>query len=244
MGFPVNLYSDAYKRMVDFIVESNTGGSVENLARDLLNRAQEQLRMYRMWEELTRRETLTVNSSNNSYLPTDCGEIIGIYHDSDNDGRPDWWYWNRSKRVDQGYYFGNDFDRLSGYSRYFHFFTAPNHTPILWYVRTLEAFVGTNTSGDDTEYSFFPLDLLVVTAQIIHRSEQDIIENSYEVLELRRQQLLADYEQSHQWINADMGMEVNDANGDLVYMNEYNLSGGGSRDASPHDNDYDDRGTW
>lgn len=242
MAYPNQVYSDAYKRLTDWLVESNTGGAVTNLARDLLNRAQEELRMYRPWEELSKHEPLTVNSDKSAYLPADCGEIIGIYHDSDNDGRPDWWYWNRSKRVDDGYYFTNDFSRLNGYQRAFHFYAAPSYTPIVWYVRTLEAFTGTGLDTDDVEYSFFPLDLLLVTAQIIHRSEEDLMDGSYAQLVIRKEKLLADYEEAHQFINVDMRMNVTDYDGELVGMDEYSMIGGQTTDISPYDNDVDLRG--
>jgi len=242
MGFPNNVYATAYNRMKDWLIESNSGGAVTDLARDLLNRAQEELRMYRMWEELSKREALTVNAQKVAFLPDDCGEVLGIYHDSDGDGRPDYWYWNRSKRPDDGYFSINDFDRLGGYQRSFQFYNAPSHTPILWYVRTLEEFEGTGLASDDKEYSFFPLDLLLVTAQVIHRGEEDVVDGSIGVLQARKNQLLTDYEEAHQWINTDLRMDVNDVDGNEVIIEEYSLLGTGHQNLSRYDNDQDYRG--
>lgn len=235
MAYGSEVFSTAYNRMKDWLIEANDGGNVTDLALDLLNRAQERLRMYRPWEELVKQQALTVSSKTAS-LPSDCGEILALWHDSDSDGHPDFYYYNRSRRVDTGYRMTDSFTKAAGHARTITFYAAPSYTVYLEYIIKLDDF-----ANSGTEYSFFPIDLLVAQAQIIHYTEQDLVDEGYRAVFDNWQRLLVDYEQAHSWRNIDMRWEITDDQNNDVEQEVYSLIDGPDVEPTNSDPSYDNR---
>lgn len=232
-----SLYSDIYNRLLDWMSDvANTGGNVSNRARDLLNRAQEQLRIYRAWDGLLKRSQLTVTDKV-ATLPDDCREIVRVWHDSDSDGKPDFYYYQDSKRPDDGYYITDTFAKATGHTRTMTFYAAPSYDPYVEYIHSLDEF-----TGDGTEYSYFPGELLLATAQLIHVTESGIVGNEYSAIERRQSHLMLDYEQSHQYQNIDPRSVQNDDDGVEIELEDFNLYDGAGGIVSHFDNDYDLRG--
>lgn len=236
--------SKAYQRLLDWLDDcANTGGNVSNLALDLMNRAQEELRIYRPWSDLVRTTDLTL-TDNAATLDDVVGEVFAAYADTDDDGLPDKWFWNSSKRVDDGYVIRDAFAKDTGHSRTITFYRAPSNTVTLEYITKLEDFVVADVDEDDDSYaaaySFFPNSLLVARAQRIHALEGGVPDpNEYNGLMDREKDLLTDYSQSHEYINIDMRMELLDDDAVGVDLETYSMDLGSDGIAAPYTNDYD-----
>lgn len=224
------LYATFSKRLTDWLRE--VGGEVTDLTLDLCNRAQDWLWLRRDWEDLIVRQTLSLTDKSAS-LPSNFGRVLRVWHDSDEDGKPDYYYY-RQARYDDGYYISDSFTKAAGHSKTITFFQDPTHTVTLEYIKTLDHFVG---SGD--EYSFFTPDLLIRTAQKIHIEESDLVGKEYEAIINSHAELLRDYEVAHQYRNSDMRMESLDDHGDPIETESYNLIGDTDRWNGGYSNDYD-----
>jgi hypothetical protein len=223
-------YSTFSKRLDDWLIE--LGGEVTNLTLDLFNRAQDWLLLRRDWEDLIVRYELTL-SNDSASLPSDLSRILRVWHDSDGDGKPDFYYYAYA-RHDDGYYVSDSFTKSGGHSKTATFYRTPSHTPTVEYIKTLEHF-----TGSGVEYSFFPPDLLLRTAQKTHIEEADLVGNEYQAIINSHAEMLRDYEASHQYRNRDMRSEVLDDHGDPIDVEQYNLSGDTDRWNDGYDNSYD-----
>lgn len=231
-----DLFSNVYNRYLDWLNDqANTGGNVTNNALDTINRAQRNLWQYRAWCELVKTASLTVTNLVAS-LPSDYGRLISMWHDSDSDGKPDFYYYLEG-RPDNGYRLRDPFTKAGGHSRTVTFFRAPSYTPQIEYQFALDDFTNVGT-----EYSFFPEDLLFAEAQLIHVADGAFIAgNDINTIEKRRNELRRDFEDAHQWLNADMRMQSNDSFGHEVQQEEYAMDGEmSSGTARHHEADYDD----
>lgn len=232
-GFHSDVFSTIKNRMLDWLQFSNTGGNVTDLALDLLNRAQRELWNYRAWEYLVTRANLTVTNKA-ATLPAGFGKVIRVFSDTNADGLPDFYYYNRSSRADDGYRLSDAFVKATGHAWTMTFWSAPQNTVTLEYQIVLEDFAGT-----DTEYSFFPGELLLARAQKIHITEAALVGNEYTAIVTREKELLLDYEHAHHYRNMDMRMELNDENGTQIENEEFDLAGGTRSAANSFDNTYD-----
>lgn len=223
-------YSTFSKRLDDWLRES--GGEVVNLTLDLINRAQDWLWVHRDWDELVTRLELTVTNKA-ATMPADFGRVVRVGHDADGDGLMDYFYYAYG-RVDDGYYWKNDFTKAAGHVRSLVFYRDPTHAPTLEYVRALDHF-----EGSGTEYSFFPPDLVVRTAQKIHIGEADIGKNEYGIIVQEHAELLRQYERTHMHRNRDMRNIVLDNEGDEIDTEQYNLGGDGDHWNDVYSNSYD-----
>ena len=234
-NYDVNLYA-TFKQQLDDTITGESGDSTVDLVLAYFNRAQDFLWQRRPWQELITRVQLTMTTSTTASLPAACGRLIRVWYDSDSDGRPDKYFFNNGK-YDDGYYITNTFTKAGGHVRTISFYRGPDHTPYIEYLRLLERFTGTG-SGD--EYSYFPPNLLVKTAQKIHIEESDLVGNEYKAILDAWAEEIRDYEQSHQWLNIDMRMQNNDDAGDPIETEQYNLETATSeRYNDGYDNSYD-----
>lgn len=226
-------YATFKLRLDDWLREE--GGDVTDLSKDLLNRAQAELWMYRNWDGLVKRYQLTL-SSNAGSMPTDFGGmgLIRVYVDTNGDGKPDKYYYRESD-TNQGYKLVNTFAKATGHSWVMTFFSTPPANPYIVYKVLLDDFTGV---GD--EYSYFPPDLLLATAQKIHIEEADLVGNEYEAILRRQAQLLRDYEQNHQYQNNAPEMNPLDESQQQLESDGFDLQGG-SEDLKldDFDNSYD-----
>lgn len=210
-------YAQISARLDDWL--ESQGGSVTNLTLDLLNRAQQSLSQYLPWEYLRKRTTLTV-SNKTAALPADLDRINSVYHDSDGDGRPDFFYYNQSTFADNGYKITDSFTAASGHSLALSFYAAPTNTPYIDYQAAIANFAGTGT-----EYSFFPGDMLLLEAQYIHTVEMGLVGNEYTTIVTRREEQLRDYRQAHHNIDHDQRMVQNDWHGEPTQSSQYTMDG-------------------
>ena len=234
-GFHSDLYATIEKRLLDWLPYADTGGNVTNLAKDLLNRAQRELWQYRAWENLIKRQDLTLTAKAAS-LPADFGRVVSVFHDTDGDGMPDFYYFNRSAYADNGYRIADVFVKATGHAWTITFWASPSSTPTLEYQAILEDFAGTGT-----EYSFFPGDLLMLTAQKIHGAEADMVGAEFGVNKQAWQESIRDYEQANQWVNINSEMNLVDAVGQTVEMETFDLFEGSGDVRNSFDNSYDNR---
>ena len=224
-------YSTFSKRLDDWLREA--GGEVEDLTLDLYNRALDFLLLEADWEELLVRYQLSSLSSNSQALPADCSRIVRCWHDSNGDGKPDWYYYEHAN-VETGYYLSSSFDINTGRSKTITFYRSPNYDPYIEYIKTL-----THFTGEGTEYSFFPHDLLTRTAQLIHIGEADLVGKEYEAILFQQDKMMRNYKTTHQYKNRDMASQINDNAGYPIEVEDYNLTADIDRNIGPYDNDYD-----
>jgi len=237
-GYHNDVFSTIRNRMLDWLSDvANEGNNITDLATDLLNRAQRELWEYRAWEYLLESGYSLTISSKAATLPSDFGRMVRVWHDTDGDNRPDFYYYNRSNRVDDGYYIVSGFTKAAGHTWTINFYNSPTQTVKIDYIKTLEDFTGTGT-----EYSFFPGELLLCTAQKIHITESDMIGPEYSAMRQRQLEMLANYEHANHYVNVDMRLEVVDDAGDRVETEEYDLGQGVGAIATNFDNSYDLRG--
>jgi len=220
------------KRLTDWL--NTSGGEVSNLPLDLLNRAQYRLWAYRAWEGLIVHQSLTL-SSNASSLPSDfAGAVVLVYIDTNSDGKPDMYFY-RNGNASSGYKLVDVFVKATGHAWTITFFATPGGTPVIVYPKALPDFEGTGT-----EYSFFPPDLLLAAAKVIHIEESDLVGPEYQAVLNSYATLLRDYEQSNQYQNTELRMSVLDDAGDEIGVDDYDLEGGSETDVSGvWDNDRD-----
>jgi hypothetical protein len=229
-----DLYSDIKNAYLDWMDDQeNTGGNVSDNALSTLNRAQANLERYDSWDLLVKDAALSL-SGVTANLPSDYGEMIGVYIDTNSDGKPDFWYYRDSTDCSNGYKIRTTFAKATGYSGTITFYGTPQNTPYIRYKPKLTAF-----TGSGTEYSFFPFDLLLVEAQYIHITESGLVGPDYDAIRTRRKELLRDFRQEHQYKNHDMRIVQNDDRGYPVYNGGYSMTGDMPVTKDGFDNDYD-----
>ena len=234
MSYYNETYANIENRLNDWLQVS--GGSVSNLALDLLNRAQDSLWEFDNWQQLVKEQDLTL-TDNACSLPADFGKVIAVGHDSDGDGKMDFWYFQDSPHADTGYKIRDTFTKAAGHSWTITFFTSPSNTVTLIYQVVLSDFEDSETA----EYSFFPADLLLLEAQYIHLVDSGQVDaNEHKALVSRRWEKLTDYWQAHQYRNVDMRMVQLDTHGDPIATEQYSMDGASDGlDVGDHDPDYD-----
>jgi len=209
------------------------GGNVSDLASDLLNRAQYQIWEANAWDRTVKNGLLTIANKSAS-LPSDFGREIFVYSDYDNDGKPDRRYY-RDGDTNTGYRIIDTFDKTTGHNKAITFFGDTESNMYIRYVPVLEDMV------NDADYSYFPSDLVLAKAQIIHISENGGDGNELNPLMLQFDKMMLDYIQRTQYKNNNMDMTVNDLQGNEISNPSYSLSDGESYNADYSD-EPNDRG--
>jgi len=219
-------------RLTDWL--NTAGGEVADLTLDLINRAQYRLSTYRAWDGLITHYSITLTNKA-ATLPADFyGAVCRVYIDTNTDLKPELYY-HRDAPAATGYRIVNTFTKAVGHVWTITFFSDPTYSPVLVYPKALPDFEGTGT-----EYSFFPPELLLAAAKVVHIEESDLIGDEYKAVQTQYLTLLRDYEQSHQHQNVEQRMAQIDQNGEELFISGYDLNGGESVDATGNfDNDYD-----
>jgi len=231
MAYNAELYSEIEPRLADWL--QNTGGSVSDLPLDLLNRSQHRIEGERQWSYLTVEATLTL-SGTSATLPADFGKLIALGLDPVGNGRISWFFVNRGKE-ERWYKIIPAFSKATGHAWTIKWETAPSSSPVIRYQKRLVDFVGTGT-----EYSFFPGELLLRTAQMIRIVEKGLSGPEMRAITDDRDRLFHDYKQAHQYEDAPMDMVQIDEAGNDLSMDIVSLDGNDlntSRDG--YDRSYD-----
>lgn len=158
---------------------------------------------------------------NSFYLPADMAAFTTIFLDSNLDGKPDMFLYRHARHHD-GYEIEDRFDKSTGHRWVVKFFTAPSYTPRCYYQRKLDDFLDDDVT---TQYSFFPGELLLRTAQLIHIEETGLTGAEVQVIINSQEKQIRDYEQAHNCVNNDLRMEVKDDNGHLITTEASDLQG-------------------
>lgn len=219
--FLTETYSNIEKRLTDIL--NTEGGEVSDLPLSLLNSAQDWLWHYRRWEGLIKKATLTLDADYKADMPADFGNgaLIRCYSDTDSDNKPDRYLFKEARHKD-GYTLRNTFTKAAGHSWEIQFYRSPASSPIIEYQAVLTHFTGTGT-----EYTYFPADLLLVTAHLIYLEEDEIRDAAgYQMVYNRKQELLRDYEQTHQSQNVEMAMIQLDDEWQEIATEGYDMEGG------------------
>ncbi len=224
MPYVNETYANISNRFKDWLTDqSNTGNNVANITKDTLNRAQSKLWLYRAWDDLLKEQDLTL-TSNSVALPADFGRVVKVFSDSDNDGKPDTYFYSNGSQ-DRGYYIRDTFTKAGGHVWTIYFYQSPSSTATLLYVVRL-----TDFEDSGTEYSFFPGDLVLRQAQLLHLEDSQLTDgNNYTAIKNDFDALMRDYEQAHQFVNEDGSPQTLDTEGQEIITEQYSLdSGGGS----------------
>jgi hypothetical protein len=224
-------YTSIYNLVSDFI--DFEGGNVSNLALDTINRAVQNLVNRRNWDFLVKDAALTITNKTGS-LPSDLGKIIQVYHDSDGDGMPDWYYYRNSKRDDHRYTVDYGFAKATGYAPTITFADGPQSTPRIKYQVYVDKFTGTGT-----EYSAFPANVVIAETMMLHAAEKGWNDGEYALLKDSWAKTIRDFEQAHQYQNNEPRQEVTDDNGDMVTQDDFGLDGDYDRGQGRYENSYD-----
>jgi hypothetical protein len=173
-------YATIQSRLLDFLTVANDG-NVANVALDLLNRAQQYLWQLSDWRGIVKTSPLAVSSSLEAVAPADFGRLLSMWWDANGDGVPDGFFDEMGGHDPaRAVSVISSFDKATGYSTKFRFSVSPQSAPNLTYVALLEDFAGTGT-----EYSFFPAELLLKCAEMLHLEEHGSRQN--ELNECRNQ---------------------------------------------------------
>lgn len=219
MSYWTTKYSDVAPRLKDWL-RVGDGGNVSDVALDLLNRAQDWLWQYKAWPYLAKTIQLTL-TNNAVTLPSDFGRVIDVYDDSNGDGYPDKRYFENNWDITRRYTLTDSFATATGHS-WVMTFNNPAAAPYLKYQKLLTAFAGTGT-----EYSFFPAQLIIRAAQIIHYDEKGIEGSDYSALKQSLEDELRDYQQATVQTNSARSVPLRDNVGQIVSVEHISLSGAG-----------------
>lgn len=220
MPYNNETYAEISPRLSDW-VQFSSGGNVGNPTLDLLNRAQNWLIDYLKWEGVTKRVTLSITNKV-ATLPSDLVAILSVYEDADSDGRPDTFYY-ASGNTGEGYLVTDSFTKAAGQAKTITFFNTPNNSVTLEYQGQLYDF-----TGEGTEYSFFPGELLIRTAQLIHIEETGLSGAEMGVIRNSQAKLAESYRAKSQYNNRKLSMRINDALGNEVFTPGFDLAEGES----------------
>lgn len=200
--------SDTYTSIKNVLSDwlQGEGSAVTDLELDLINRAKDYLARYRQWDELKKRLTLTLDSDGRTVtnFPTDIQAIVEVGLDTDGDGRLDYFFHRDDYRPGRGYYIVNSFTVAAGHSRAMVFNDPPSGDPVMVYHVSLADF-----AGSGTEYSYFPKELMIKTAQKLF-IEDSGAHDEYGVIDKAFREQMREYEQLHQYQNTAMHQEVLD----------------------------------
>ena len=235
MGYRTETYAQIANRLRGLLRYNSTGTYVTDLALDYLNRAQNWLTKYRNWSELTTRLQLTL-SGNSATLPVDFAKLETFAIDTNGDGKFER-YLGRNGSRDKGYYITNNFSKDTGHSFTVTFYIAQTSAPYIMYTKALDDF-----TGIDTEYSFYPGELLFRCAMWLYLEESK--GRIGEAVQARKalDDELRDYEHGHQWVDPPQEVRINDADNNEIYSPSVDLDGGGADSDSPpqyYSEDYD-----
>lgn len=225
MAYGAGTYAEYAKRIKDWMMHAATGANVTDRSLDLANRAQEWLMQYKDWSDLTITAALTV-SDNEADFPADFARMVNCNWDSDADGKPEGYFYSNGP-LNKGYVIVNTFTKAAGNSRVIKFFNTLGVAPRMTYVYNLDDF-----TGEDTEYSFFPGNLLLRTAQRLHIEEFGLTTKEMNQIIISQKEMLRDYTQAHHYVNQQLNRRINDAVGNEIIMQDVDLMGGvqGNRD--------------
>lgn len=191
---------------------------VSNLNLEYANRAQESLLSEAVlgWQYLTKTVQLTL-SNLVAALPSDYGLLINCYADTDSDGKPDYYYFKDGELL-EGFKLVPGFTKSGGHSFSIRFYQSPLEPVYIDYQAALE-----NFTGEGTEYSFFPKNLLFRKMQHLRCLDKGKLDE-WKALGIDFETDLDKFKSQHQNIAGTIGIQINDARGSRVVLPKCNLN--------------------
>jgi hypothetical protein len=231
-----DLYSDIAARFSNWLeVSTSDSEYITDLALDYINRAIGSLLLEapRGWDMLTKdRYTLTIGGTDGktAVLPTDCGSILLVYSDPNDDNIPTIRYYSG-----KDYEIDRSFSTSAGYSASLKFVEEVIYTMYLRY-----QVIPTIFTGSGTEYSPFPADLVLLSAQRIRCREKGL-NNEWQALKGEYDDFLMKFKGKHQNVSECGDLGINDAAGNMIRIPTYDMAGNNDRPVSRYGNDWDVR---
>lgn len=215
---------DIRNPLLDWLRVSGTGKNVTDKALSLANRAQWNLWAKKPWTNLTSKLEITLVDGEYTF-PDNFGRLVEMFADLTGTGTRDYWFYEGCD-YGHGYELNDSFTNKSGHSWVITFNYEQQNSVYMRYQRSLEKF----TTSDDTQYSFFPANLVILEAQKIRTREKGN-EKQYRLAKDGFDEEFKDFSSATQWINYDATPRINDRYGNEIFGSSYSLNGGGSR---PH----------
>ena len=157
--------------------------------------------------------------TDNAYtLPSDFGRVVDVWGDLDGSGVPSYWYYEADDQS-RGYKLVDSFDKSTGHSWVMSFHYPQSSTVNMRYQKILEDF-----TGEGTEYSYFPANLLLLEIQRLNTQEKGNTKE-WQMFEAAYEKALKRYSNANQWVNCDTTPRVNDRYGNRITTQNYSLSG-------------------
>jgi hypothetical protein len=223
------------KRFRNWALYNSLDSEVEHLDLDYLNRARQWLEQYRWkWDPLTTIVTLTLDSTLSAQCPADMKTILEVYCDTAGTGKPDIWFYEDHSDpafrytklytpktvtggVTSGGYWTVQFATLAN---------AFLSNPKLKYARFLDDYVGYDEGGAEiVEYSFFPGNLLLRTAQKLFIEDKGLDPNNSSVILKSFTEELRNYEVSIQGNNHVCDFTPKNKFGVPIHVTGYAMDG-------------------
>ena len=220
-------------RFLDWMDSDNTGNNVSDLALDYLNRAQSEIWEERLWDKLVIDLALILDGKSVTNIPSDLGAIVSVWHDSDSDTHPDFYYYEDA-REDTGYKFATTHTQTGGHSWTMDFFRAPTNPPFMTYQKTLPDLLDA-----DDDFPFFPSALILTSAKLIYLADSNLSGARYTTMERRHERKLQSYRRKHPYKNRDRRRMNLDDTGVAIQSEQYNLSGERNRFVDRQSPSYD-----
>jgi hypothetical protein len=238
MAFYTEKISTIRMRLRDWL--KVTGGEVPSLDLDLINRAHQWLQSYRNWDCLKKTTILSVGDntvngviySKSSKLPTDLSTIFSVYVDNATVGKPNIYFYENDSDIAQRYMKEYIFDSSDATQSYW-IITWPSVSPLLSnpkceYLRILPDFIG----GNSDEYTFFPGELLLRTAQMLRIEEKGLTGDNNKALLDGQLKNLANFERMNQFNNVRPDMVPKNKYGMPIHISGYRMDGNKRRAGS------------
>lgn len=195
---------------------------VSNLVLEYANRAQESLLSEAAlgWQYLTKTVQLSL-SGLTAALPSDYGLLINCYADTDSDGKPDFYYFKDGELL-EGFKLLPNFTKSAGHAFSIQFYQNPLEPLFIDYQTALEDF-----TGEGTEYSFFPHNLIFRKMQHLRCLDKGMLDE-WKALSTDFKIEMDKFKSQHQNIAGTIGIQVNDSRGFGVRLPRNNLSSYGA----------------
>jgi len=191
------------------------------------------LQSYRNWDCLKITVTLTVGDNTisgtlytkSSILPTDLSTIFSVYVDNATVGKPNIYFYENDNDIAQRYTKQYIYDSSDPTKSYW-LILWPSVSPLLSnpkceYLRIVPDFTGSEAD----EYTFFPGELLLRTAQKIRIDEKGLTGDNNQALLLSFRENLAQFERMNQSNNVRPDMVPKNRFGQPIRIGGYRLDG-------------------
>jgi hypothetical protein len=213
-------YGNIANRLKDWLQASSTGRNVTDVVKDLINRANYWLTLYKPWTNQMKDADLTLVSGKTYSFPSDYAKVGLFGFDIDGDGMYDGYYW-RHGSSDDGFVLNDDYTPAAGHSFTITFYINVSQAPRVRYQYVLPDWDGTSTGY----FSFYPADLLLRVAQTLRLEDKKANPTEYKNIYNSRNELINMYKKAYLWVVSDMTREVRDYFGRKICLPETDMSG-------------------